>query len=760
MNTSNRISGLASGMDTESIIKKLMAANRVPLDKLKQKKQVLEWQRDDYRTLNAKILDFRNASFDMKLSSNYSAKKSSVDKETILSASPTSSAADGIYELEVQQLAKGGKSTSVGVVGATSLDNTMSQLRTVATTGPTLLRISGEKGTSTIVVNNSDKLSAFISNFNSQSTYTGVNVTYDQKMDHFFFTSVNTGKDAKVELSATDLTTNASDNAFLTDVLRLNVAPSGTGLIGETVTGAAYMTTPPPQPDVDKLIDGTLATTEVFRVTYKGQNYDFAVNNTAKIGTLIDSINASGLKTAYGVKAELDGNGKLTFTGIVSGENIAFSDQQPNAVDIVAKLGLPSVPTAGPTVAGTVAFTKQPPNFVDFNKKIAPAMTGTEDFKITYDTKLYTFKITSATSIGSLISELNGSDLGKKGVTARLDGTNGKLILTSPDNTKHLSFDDADSNAATGALQALGLAAGLVDGPDFTYDQTKDVGVDAIVLFNGVQGSYASNTMNIAGINFTAKTAALGTKVNVTVTQDIDTVYNKIKTFVDKYNELIDAVNNKIKEKKERKFQPLTDDQRTTMKDKDIESWEARAKMGTLANDPLLSGGLQQFRQALSNSITGLPSGNLKSLEDIGISTTLVVGKTVSGTSAENGKLFIDETKLKAAISTKSDQIMKLFNVDDGSSTTSAGDGIAVKLYDKAAALFQQITGKAGVLNSATSDYLMGRQMNDFDTQINATGKRLDDLENSYYKKFSSMESYLNKMNSQSAWLSQQFAAK
>ena len=54
-----RIAGLASGMDIDSIVKNLMAAERMPLDKLKQKKQILEWQRDDYRALNTKMLSFR-----------------------------------------------------------------------------------------------------------------------------------------------------------------------------------------------------------------------------------------------------------------------------------------------------------------------------------------------------------------------------------------------------------------------------------------------------------------------------------------------------------------------------------------------------------------------------------------------------------------------------------------------------------------------------------------------------------------------------
>nr|WP_200908438.1 flagellar cap protein FliD N-terminal domain-containing protein [Rossellomorea vietnamensis] len=59
-----RIGGLASGMDTDQIIKDLMKAERIPLDKLEQKKQYLEWQRDDYRDMNKMVFDFSNLIFD------------------------------------------------------------------------------------------------------------------------------------------------------------------------------------------------------------------------------------------------------------------------------------------------------------------------------------------------------------------------------------------------------------------------------------------------------------------------------------------------------------------------------------------------------------------------------------------------------------------------------------------------------------------------------------------------------------------------
>ena len=87
-----RIGGLASGMDIDSLVKDLMKAERMPLDKLKQKKQVLEWQRDDYRSMNTLLLDFRSQLTQMKLTTQYRARTVTSSDESRITATATSAA--------------------------------------------------------------------------------------------------------------------------------------------------------------------------------------------------------------------------------------------------------------------------------------------------------------------------------------------------------------------------------------------------------------------------------------------------------------------------------------------------------------------------------------------------------------------------------------------------------------------------------------------------------------------------------------------
>ncbi|KYH32678.1 flagellar hook-associated protein 2 [Neomoorella mulderi] len=102
-----RISGLASGIDTESIIKSLMAVERIPVDKLKQQKQILQWQQEDYRTINNSLRTFRDKVFNMKLQATYLAKKATSSNEGAVGVTATSAAVEGFYTIDIQNLAKG-----------------------------------------------------------------------------------------------------------------------------------------------------------------------------------------------------------------------------------------------------------------------------------------------------------------------------------------------------------------------------------------------------------------------------------------------------------------------------------------------------------------------------------------------------------------------------------------------------------------------------------------------------------------------------
>ncbi|WP_214763366.1 flagellar filament capping protein FliD [Exiguobacterium sp. s141] len=92
MTTPIRFGGLASGIDTDTIIKQLMQVERAPVDKLEQKKQSTEWKRDAYREINRSLMTLRNSAVDLMFSRNFYAKTASSSDESRVSvvAGPSS----------------------------------------------------------------------------------------------------------------------------------------------------------------------------------------------------------------------------------------------------------------------------------------------------------------------------------------------------------------------------------------------------------------------------------------------------------------------------------------------------------------------------------------------------------------------------------------------------------------------------------------------------------------------------------------------
>ena len=89
------------------------------------------------------------------------------------------------------------------------------------------------------------------------------------------------------------------------------------------------------------------------------------------------------------------------------------------------------------------------------------------------------------------------------------------------------------------------------------------------------------------------------------VRHDVDAVVDKIKEFVNMYNELVDELNSALREEVYRDFPPLTDEQRAELSDKEIEMWEEKAKSGLLRSDSIVSGILSEMRLALAAAVQG-----------------------------------------------------------------------------------------------------------------------------------------------------------
>ena len=122
----------------------------------------------------------------------------------------------------------------------------------------------------------------------------------------------------------------------------------------------------------------------------------------------------------------------------------------------------------------------------------------------------------------------------------------------------------------------------------------------------------------------------------ITITTDVDGVYEKIEKFVNDYNELVDKTNKLLGEKRYRDYRPLTVEQKKAMEKGDIELWEEKAKSGLLRNDDIIERTMLNMRRSIYE-LSDEFSGSYRLITEIGIDTE----KYSKGSAG--GKLVIDE---------------------------------------------------------------------------------------------------------------------
>jgi len=294
-------------------------------------------------------------------------------------------------------------------------------------------------------------------------------------------------------------------------------------------------------------------------------------------------------------------------------------------------------------------------------------------------------------------------------------------------------------------------------------------GIDALVDIGAATDiTQTSNEFTVNGVSYSLH--KLG-ELSVQVATDVNSAYDKIKSFVDEYNKLIDGLQNKLGEKYDREYQPLTDEQRESMSEKQVERWEERAKTGLLARSEELRTLLANIRTGVVSAVSGL-EGAYTSLAAIGIGTTPY---------STDGKLEIDETKLRTALQKDAGGVMQLLFKSPDSSITDKTEqrkqsGVVTRLFGDVIDGMKSVISKAGAGKNASlyrsvqatilldfvtnqdSQSMIDRELNRYSRTLLTLNKRFVATETRYYKQFTAMERAIERANRQSAWLSQQLS--
>jgi len=342
----------------------------------------------------------------------------------------------------------------------------------------------------------------------------------------------------------------------------------------------------------------------------------------------------------------------------------------------------------------------------------------------------FDFKATD--KISDVVTKINGANAG---VSAFYDEKTGQMSM---------SAKATGENKAGGEIEVTDGSTFFQTAFGFTSSALADNGMNAKLTLNGADIERNSNTFTELGMAFTLKATAT-TNTTLTSTTDVDSMVDKVKEFVEKYNELISGMNDQLKEKKYRDFAPLTDEQRKDMSEEEQKLWDEKAKSGLLKSDSIVSNGLSSMR----NSVYGRV-GNESNIID----TFAEIGITTSSVYSDGGKLVIDEDKLRKALTENPDQVVKTITNPGEKTALEDTRGIVQRLRASLTDFSKNIEVKAGKITHTDSQYSLGKSLIDMNTRISNFQRRLEDVEARYWKQFTAMETAINKANSQSSYLS------
>lgn len=490
------------------------------------------------------------------------------------------------------------------------------------------------------------------------------------------------------------------------------------------------------------------------QITLDGVTREISLDNYSSTGSEIVSKAGTGLQAlvdnAFGagkIAVSYDeGTKKLSFDTAGGSNRVTLSSGSSS--DGLAALG----------------FTSGATNRLDISKSLESLSTSfannltfnaSGQLKFTINSKEFTFD--KSTSLSSMMNTINADADAK--VSMKYDETTDNFVITA----KQFGYGENISIGTTqgGNFFGEGGASGILTGSATTVQ-----GGDASATIDGQLVTRSTNTFTLNGATYTLvkpHTNPATESETVSLSINTDEVYNNIKGFVDKYNEIISGINTKLTEKYNRDYQPLTDEQKEDMSEEEITKWETTAKTGILKGDSMLQGILYDMRRALSDSVAGMST----SLSAIGITT---------GEYSEKGKLVIDETKLKAAIQTDPNTVSNLFTKESdisysGSNTAAlrsqrySNEGLANRISDILNDNIRTVGGKGKLLEKAgiqgdTTEYtnLIYKQIDQYDDDIDALIDKLSDKEDRYYAKFTALEKYISQMSVQSSWITQQFS--
>lgn len=625
-----RMSGLMSGMDTESVIQQLVQARSTKVTAAKNSQTKLQWKQDIWKGLNSKLKTLQSKLNDLRFSSGYAKKVTKSSNESIASVLTSDSAVNGVHTLQVNRTAKtaymtGGK-VSRKDGGEIDITKTkMSDLMNIGYDEKKNLTLNKADGSQTVIdLTPETTVSEFLTKLKSE----GLNANFDTKQNRFFISAKESGA--------------AGDFMITGDFEALR----GLGLnMYENKTAA----------NGPKRLDNT-DTSEVRGSTRLDELMSFPPDNGGFPGT----------------------------------RTLSITKENGERVDLQL-----------------AAYTRDENGVRHFN------------------------------TVDDLVAQLR-----KNGVDAAFDPIQRKFTVRgnvefADSDDDFLGYGDGIEQKDEGVLKALGLDQMSSDGySGGSYIQ----GQDAMITLNGAAFTSTNNTFEINGLTITAQDVTEpGKSITLTTQQDTDGIYNMVKDFLKTYNEVINEIDKLYNADSAKDYEPLSDDEKSTMSESEIEKYEQKIKDSLLRRDESLNSVGSALKKIMLSGFSVSGHGTMY-LASFGISTL----NYFAAPDNERNAYHIDgdsddtsssgnEDKLKSMIASDPDAVISFFSQ------------LTQSLYTEMNKQSASVEGYRS-FGSFYDDKKMKSDYDDYKTKIKDLEAKLADYEDKWYKKFAAMETAMAKM--------------
>lgn len=722
--SSNIISGLASGMDTESMIEGMVSGIKTKIDTQKQKQQILLWQQEAYRSISDQLVQISNKYTSYTSSTNLMSSAffqpsiiTSLGKNAGMISASGRTTSD-IQISKVENLAKTETVSFNGLNGVSNksgieADNAVDLKGKVDVSNLAGQQLSFEYGNKTFTIT-----------FDSDREYNSLDDVADEinkqlgnaSISLSDGTSIKMNSKIKAEVSGNNLEFRFVDGAKETNTLELKSDSSQSALnalhlsAGATMSGTGKITSSAEITKDD--LFSTKSTADVLagatmNVTYNGtrakikmpekgtdEYNEIFVNSTSKedaaqkmqayLQTQFDQ--AFGYNRVHVSGVQSDGTFKPTFELVSAGEGDTLSINS-GTLNVIGKGGIFGIDrgasnrvNTSKTLGELYGLDETSTGFTGLNA------VQNEDGSDKLDengNKLYALEINGVkigeysvdTTLGTIMNDINKNE--KAGVKVSYSTTSNQFVFTSTHGGSggRIEIGNDGANLAAKLFGAVeydgqgniakvrGQDVANHQGKDFSVIQGQDARMEAYV--NGVKTTLTSgtNTFDIDGFKVTANGTFEATNASERVTFDKKVDADKI---VDAVKSFVEDYNKVLAEiNKQYSTQP---DHKNTYKpltdDQKADMTEKQIEeYEAKAKQGLLFG--DNDLGNLSNALRFVFSNS--NLDAIGVS--------VSTSYSDRGRITLDETKLRSALASDPDAVAEAFTAPLEQKQVTNSDG-------------------------------------------------------------------------------------